>query len=201
MKCRYSRDNPGLDCGKSESERDADCPYCAYRADEDPAALAQHILKGNKRQREYDYTDIEDRLRLKLDGLKDRLKDLTGPELEELECDLDACLRVAKLFTARKQPTDDESPAPTVSGHARRTAPHEGFKGTETTPIPLGGSETGSATILEIIVETMEFKSLIAIADILGISHNYGEWLDDDWHDKENDLRVAVTEAMERIGK
>ena len=92
------------------------------------ADLARHMAEGEKKRQEYDYTEIEDRLRLKLDTLKDKIKDLTGAELEELEWDLDACLRVAKLFTGRRQPigqpTTPERPEPTEIGHARRTVPH-----------------------------------------------------------------------------
>ncbi len=76
----------------------------------------------------------------------------------------------------------------------------EGFDGTETNPVPLGG-KVGSTTIIEAIVETLPFMTVIAIANILKVPHNYTEWLDDDFPDKKDELRVAVAEAMEKVGK
>lgn len=58
-----------------------------------------------------------------------------------------------------------------------------------------------SMTIIEAIVETLDFDRLIAVARVLKVPCNFGFWQDDEWHDKENDLRVAVAEAMERIIK
>lgn len=51
------------------------------------------------------------------------------------------------------------------------------------------------------LVEDMEFDVLIAWADILKVPHDEHTWMDDDWTYFENDLRVAVAEAMEKVGK
>ncbi len=106
--------------------------------------LVRHIAKGEQRRREYDWTEIEDRLKLKLDTLKDRLQHLIGDELEELEWDLDACLRVAKLFTGRKQPPEpprmDEIEKSAELGPCTTWTPDTppaGFDGTQKNPIPI----------------------------------------------------------------
>ncbi len=51
------------------------------------------------------------------------------------------------------------------------------------------------------LVEDMEFDVLIAWADILNVPHDEHAWMDDDWTYFENDLRVAVAGAMEKVGK
>jgi hypothetical protein len=45
--------------------------------------------------------------------------------------------------------------------------------------------------------EDLAFDALL----IWAVEHNQEQWLDDDWPDKENELRTAVAEAMERVGK
>lgn len=117
--------------------------------------LARHIAQGQHWLNSYDYTEVEDRLRLKLDTLKDKLKDLTGDELEELEWDLDACLRIAKLFTGRRQPIEpppvDKQPEPEQLGPCTSWGPDgqaEGFDGLcdkdKTNPMPLDGKGGGT---------------------------------------------------------
>lgn len=102
----------------------------------------------NRRHQTYDYTEIEDRICLKLDTLKDRLKHLNSSELEQVESGLGVVVKVIELFRRRHRPTSDaagpstinEQPDPTDIGHAGRTAAHGqggGFQGKETTPIPL----------------------------------------------------------------
>ncbi len=51
------------------------------------------------------------------------------------------------------------------------------------------------------IVEDMEFDVLIAWADILSVPHDEHTWMDDDWIDFEDKLRVAVGNAMGKVGK
>lgn len=109
------------------------------------ADLARHMLKGNRTAQTYDYTEIEDRIRLKLDTLLDRLKHLSSSELEQVESGLDAAVRLIELFRSRHRPVPDgpriaERPEPTDTGHVRRTAPDgqgEPFDGTQTTPLPI----------------------------------------------------------------
>lgn len=50
------------------------------------------------------------------------------------------------------------------------------------------------------IVEGLCFETLIRCADLLEVTHNYEQWLDDEWPDKEDELRVKVAEAMEKLG-
>ncbi len=47
----------------------------------------------------------------------------------------------------------------------------------------------------------MCFDSLIKWAIELNVPERHAEWLDDEWQDKEDALRVAVAEAMEKVGK
>ncbi len=159
--------------------------------------IARRILKGEKQLQTFDYAEIEDRLRLKLDTLIGYLPHLTSKELIELDSGLDACLRVAKLFTGRKQPPDslasDEQPTPSPSAPKLRSTPDkqpESFDGTQNNPIPL-----------ETDLDTLNFAGLIKLADKFGVPHNEDRWLDDEWLDKEDELRVAVAEAMEKAGK
>lgn len=118
------------------------------------ADLARHMAKGNKTAQEYDYTEIEDRICLKLDILKDRLKHLNSSELEQVESGLNATVKMIDLFRRRHRPTSDapaspridEQPEPTEMGHTGRTAAHgqgEGFDDTQRTPLPLGGVPLG----------------------------------------------------------
>ncbi len=51
------------------------------------------------------------------------------------------------------------------------------------------------------LVEDLELGSLIGWADIFGVEHDEEQWLDDEWPDREDELRVAVAEAMQRVGK
>ncbi len=69
-------------------------------------------------------------------------------------------------------------------------APEQRFDGTQPNPLPLGQD-----------VELMGFRALVNWADKLGVSHDEGHWLDDEWPDKEDELRVAVAEAMGKVGK
>ncbi len=50
-------------------------------------------------------------------------------------------------------------------------------------------------------VDELDFDTLIVWADILSVPHDEHTWMDDDWTYFENDLRVAVAEAMEKVGK
>lgn len=51
------------------------------------------------------------------------------------------------------------------------------------------------------LVEDMEFDVLIVWADILKVPHDEEAWLADEWIVDENELRVAVAEAMRKVGK
>lgn len=43
--------------------------------------------------------------------------------------------------------------------------------------------------------ENLDFDSLIVEADMLGVSHDQESWLDDEWPEAEDALRVRVINA------
>ena len=45
-------------------------------------------------------------------------------------------------------------------------------------------------------VQSMSFDELIMEADMLGVDHDEEHWLDDEWPDKEDALRVDVISAV-----
>ena len=49
-------------------------------------------------------------------------------------------------------------------------------------------------------VEDLDFDVLIGWADMFGIDHDYKSWLDDDYPDKESELREQLVEAMLKVG-
>ncbi len=55
--------------------------------------------------------------------------------------------------------------------------------------------DKNTAVEIEQLVEDMPFDTLILWADLLGVEHNEKQWFDDEWPDKENELRVAVVKA------
>ena len=68
----------------------------------------------------------------------------------------------------------------------------EGFDGKLASPMPLGGTN---------YIDGLTFRQLCSVADRYSVPHNEDQWLDDEFPDKEDDLRVAVAEAMEKVGK
>ncbi len=50
-------------------------------------------------------------------------------------------------------------------------------------------------------VEDLDFDVLIGWADLFGIDHDYKSWLDDDYPDKESELRGQLAEAMGKVGE
>jgi len=50
-------------------------------------------------------------------------------------------------------------------------------------------------------VEDLAFNTLLVWADILSVDDGEGYWFDDEWPDKEANLRVAVAEAMANLGR
>ncbi len=52
---------------------------------------------------------------------------------------------------------------------------------------------------IEGFVDCFGFDTLVVWADILKVPHDEGRWIDDNWFEKEDDLRVAVAEAMEKL--
>lgn len=64
------------------------------------------------------------------------------------------------------------------------------FDGTADNPLPLTTD-----------INTINFAGLVKLADKLDVPHDESQWLDDDWTFREDLLRVAVAEAMEKVGK
>lgn len=57
---------------------------------------------------------------------------------------------------------------------------------------------------IEQFVENIEFDMLMALACLLHIGRDVAhvpDWLDDEWPDREDKLRVAVAEAMMKVGQ
>ena len=50
-------------------------------------------------------------------------------------------------------------------------------------------------------VESMSLTLVIAWANVLGVEHDKESWLDDEYPEKENDLRVRLATAMARVGE
>lgn len=50
-------------------------------------------------------------------------------------------------------------------------------------------------------VDALEFDTLVVCAGILNIEPDEQSWLDDGWPDREDKLRVAVAEAMMKVGQ
>ena len=48
-------------------------------------------------------------------------------------------------------------------------------------------------------VESLAHDSLIIEADNLGVAHDEECWLDDEWPDKEDELRVRVINALNEL--
>ncbi len=53
----------------------------------------------------------------------------------------------------------------------------------------------------EAFVESMDFAEVIVWANKLGVEHDKESWLDDEYPEKENDLRVRLATAMAQIGE
>ena len=53
----------------------------------------------------------------------------------------------------------------------------------------------------EAFVESMDLALVIAWANVLGVEHNEKSWLDDEYPDKESDLRVRLATAIARVGE
>jgi hypothetical protein len=51
-----------------------------------------------------------------------------------------------------------------------------------------------------IYVGILSFDSLIVEAENLGVPHDEEQWLDDEWPDKEDALRVEVINALNKLG-
>ena len=58
-----------------------------------------------------------------------------------------------------------------------------------------------SADYAAAFVECLDFDTLIAIADRFDVPHDEHTWMDNDWIHFEDELRVAVADAMEKVGK
>ncbi len=46
------------------------------------------------------------------------------------------------------------------------------------------------------VVEGLDFAVLVGWADIYSVKHNENSWFDDEWPDKEDELRVELAKTM-----
>ncbi len=53
----------------------------------------------------------------------------------------------------------------------------------------------------ETFVESMNLTQVIAWANTLGVEHHKESWLDDEYPEKEDDLRVRLVETMTQVGE
>ena len=53
----------------------------------------------------------------------------------------------------------------------------------------------------EAFVENMDLAEVVAWANKLGVEHQKESWLDDEYLDKESDLRVRLVATMMQIGE
>ena len=103
--------------------------------------------------------------------------------------------RLHQQNLAPESPRIDEGPTvanPTPETRSATGEQGEGFKGTETNLL--------SDLILQ-LVEGMDFDTVMDWADIFKIPHLVDQWHDDNWCETEDELRVAVAEAMGKVGK
>ncbi len=147
------------------------------------ADLAQHILKGEKKRQDTDYSSS-------LDKVYAEAKHLNDDNLKELAYQ-------AKVLRARQGglpvPVRDERPIEAPLGPCTTWTPDK-------PPAGYDGS-SGKRPLEQCSVDDIPFLTLAKWADSLGVSHNESQWLDDEWPDKEDELRVAVAEAMEKKKK
>lgn len=54
--------------------------------------------------------------------------------------------------------------------------------------------------LVEQFVGDLDFEVLIIWADVLKVDHDEDSWLDDEYPDRENELRVGVAEALGNVG-
>ena len=59
----------------------------------------------------------------------------------------------------------------------------------------------GIEDLITQFVDDLSFDVLLSWADMLGVEHDEKQWLDDEWPNRDSELRVEVGEAMESIGK
>ena len=100
-------------------------------------------------------------------------------------------------------PPVDERPTGAELGPCESLTPDKppaGYDG-NTGKRPLEQPEISSTTIIEAIVEDMGFDTLIKVAKKLNVPHDEIHWDSSMGPDKEDALRVAVAEAMEKVGK
>ena len=50
-------------------------------------------------------------------------------------------------------------------------------------------------------VETLDFDKLLLWANIFSVPHYEAEWMDDEWPDREDDLRADVVDAIDKFNR
>ena len=134
--------------------------------------LVQHMAEGQKRVHDNDYEPL-------IADINDEIKHLTLDTLTEL-------YKHVKFLRKRSQPL----PAEITDGQTGA------FDGTQANPVSFKNNIVSDICLM--LVEDMAFDTLLTWAETLAVPHDVRFWLDDEWPDKEDALRVAVAEAMER---
>ncbi len=182
--------------------------------------VAQHILKGNKKRLDTDWDDLhhqlwDERRHLNSDNLKELI--YQAKVLRARQGGLDVPVRDEQPVMGgdtQERLFDKPAEAPhaehnrfcteaTPCGECKaildKAAGYDGSTGKR----PLKKPEKSSTTIMENIVDALDFPLLIAWAEILKVDHFdiMGDPLDDELPDKEDKLRIAVADAMGKVGK
>jgi len=55
--------------------------------------------------------------------------------------------------------------------------------------------------LIDQFISDLEFDVLIAWADMLKVPHDEDMWFDDEWPDREDELRVKVAGALGQVGE
>ena len=171
-------------CGCTTNTKSRACCDAGNKAD-----LARHILKGEHKRREADYEELHETIREEIKHLKaDYLKEvitfirLMRRKQQMIPPDGPDCFGIDEQsnfhYAAPKPHSAPDGQPETFSGLCERD---------KTTPIPL-----------ETDIDTIHFAGLLKLADKLGVPHNEDRWLDDDFPDKEDELRVKLIDKLER---
>ncbi len=59
--------------------------------------------------------------------------------------------------------------------------------------------QTCRANCVESVVERTTFEDLLQWAWLLKVDENHNQWLDDEWPDREDELRVKVGEVLDKL--
>ena len=168
---------------------------------------------GIKEQETSPWADEESPTRVVITELKlgwVRYRFLTGTKLNAMEQSAFSgvydhrLLRCDKLATeAPDSPTMPDRDKSAELGPCTSWGPDgppAGFAGKEITPMPLKQPIPVKVAAIN-WVDGLTFRQLCSAADRYNIPHDEDQWPDDEYPDKTDELRVAVADAMGKVGK